>query len=78
MLGPCKVISQEYHHIKCWNIDVEDVPEVMSWKEQVLVDLIVQEIMQPGKDQLVAYRNRQRWVQSYKRLPLQKKMDFRR
>ncbi|PCK22815.1 polyketide synthase [Bacillus pumilus] len=72
MLGPCKVISQEYHHIKCWNIDVEDVPEVMSWKEQALVDLIVQEIMQPGKDQLVAYRNRQRWVQSYKRLPLQK------
>ncbi|WP_260856592.1 type I polyketide synthase [Bacillus pumilus] len=72
MLGPCKVISQEYHHIKCWNIDVEDVPEVMSWKEQVLVDLIVQEIMQPGKDQLVAYRHRKRWVQSYKHLPLQK------
>ncbi|MEI4789435.1 beta-ketoacyl synthase N-terminal-like domain-containing protein [Bacillus sp. FJAT-53060] len=72
MLGPCKVISQEYHHIKCWNIDVEDVPDVMSWKEQALVDLIVQEIMQPGKDQLVAYRNRQRWVQSYKHLPLQK------
>ncbi|UUD43343.1 type I polyketide synthase [Bacillus pumilus] len=72
MLGPCKVISQEYHHIKCWNIDVEDVPDMMSWKEQTLVDLIVQEIMQPGKDQLVAYRNRQRWVQSYKRMPLQK------
>nr|MDH3176083.1 acyltransferase domain-containing protein [Bacillus pumilus] len=72
MLGPCKVISQEYHHIKCWNIDVEDVPEVMSWKEQVLVDLIVQEIMQPGKDRLVAYRHRKRWVQSYKHLPLQK------
>ncbi|MES1036838.1 SDR family NAD(P)-dependent oxidoreductase [Bacillus pumilus] len=72
MLGPCKVISQEYHHIKCWNIDVEDVPEVISWKEQVLVDLIVQEIMQPGKDQLVAYRHRKRWVQSYKHLPLQK------
>ncbi|WP_260985208.1 type I polyketide synthase [Bacillus pumilus] len=72
MLGPCKVISQEYHHMKCWNIDVEDVPEVMSWKEQVLVDLIVQEIMQPGKDQLVAYRHRKRWVQSYKHLPLQK------
>lgn len=72
MLGPVKVISQEYHHIKCWNIDVEDVPDVMTWKEQELVDLIGQEIMQPGKDQLVAYRNRQRWVQSYKRLPLQK------
>ncbi|MDM5297138.1 SDR family NAD(P)-dependent oxidoreductase [Bacillus pumilus] len=72
MLGPCKVISQEYHHIKCWNIDVEDMPDVMSWKEQALVNLILEEIMQPGKDQLVAYRHRQRWVQSYKRLPLQK------
>ncbi|MFB8733541.1 hypothetical protein ACEQPO_05090 [Bacillus sp. SL00103] len=36
------------------------------------VDLIVQEIMRPGKDQLVAYRHRKRWVQSYKHLPLQK------
>jgi acyl transferase domain-containing protein len=72
LLGPCKVISQEYHHIKCWNIDVEEVPDAMTWKEQELVDLILHEIKQPGQDQLVAYRNRNRWVQSYKRLPLKK------
>ncbi|MBY8914126.1 acyltransferase domain-containing protein [Bacillus sp. YC2] len=73
VLGPIKVIPQEYNHIKCWNIDIPPVPESLTWKEEELIDQIISETETPGKDQIIAYRHRKRWVQMYQPVTLNKK-----
>ncbi|SFI32157.1 MULTISPECIES: type I polyketide synthase [unclassified Bacillus (in: firmicutes)] len=72
VLGPCKVISQEYSHIKCWNIDIAKPSIRITWKEEDLLKQIWSELKYPGKDQLIAYRNGRRWVQNYKKMSLAK------
>lgn len=76
VLGPIKVIPQEYNHIKCWNIDIPPVPDSLTWKEEELIGQIVREIENPGKDQIIAYRHRRRWVQVYQPVTLDKKQGL--
>jgi NAD(P)-dependent dehydrogenase (short-subunit alcohol dehydrogenase family)/acyl carrier protein len=56
--GACKVISQEYPHLRCRWIDV--VPSD-SRVPKALLDEISREPFEP----IVAYRNGRRWVQGY-------------
>ena len=64
LLGPIKVISQEYSNIRCRSIDVI-LPECGSWLEEKLVERLVAELTVPTSDQVIAYRGTNRWVQSF-------------
>ncbi|MCY8297408.1 SDR family NAD(P)-dependent oxidoreductase, partial [Bacillus inaquosorum] len=72
ILGPLKVIPQEYNHLKCWNIDIPPLPDTLTWKEEELIDQILTETDAAGEDQIIAYRNRRRWVQMYQPVQLNK------
>ena len=62
VLGPCKVIPQEYSNFTCRSIDVV-LPEAGSAAANRLVSQVVAELSQPVADTVVAYRNDARWVQ---------------
>jgi amino acid adenylation domain-containing protein/non-ribosomal peptide synthase protein (TIGR01720 family) len=64
MLGPCKVIPQEYPNITCRSIDIA-VPETGILPHDKLVDLVVEEIVAGAPDRVVAYRGAHRWTQIF-------------
>ncbi|HEU5230966.1 MAG TPA: KR domain-containing protein, partial [Ktedonobacteraceae bacterium] len=65
IIGPCKVIQQEYTHIRCRSIDLaqDDLSEH-------LCDSLLKELLSPLVDTSVALRGRRRWVQTYEPLRL--------
>jgi acyl transferase domain-containing protein/acyl carrier protein len=68
MLGPCKVIPQEYQHLKCRCADVV-LPPRGTQRETELAGQLVAELLATGiSDDLVAYRGRHRWVQIFEPL----------
>jgi NAD(P)-dependent dehydrogenase (short-subunit alcohol dehydrogenase family) len=62
VLGPLKVIPQEYPHINCRNIDIT-WPQTGRLKEK-LQDQLLSEISGRSEDLIVVYRNDYRWIQS--------------
>ncbi len=66
VLGPCRVIGQEYPHIVCRSIDVQ-----LSEKQPVLVKQLVTELVSKSPSFAVAYRGYERWVQTYGRVQLE-------
>ncbi len=68
ILGPLKVIPQEYPYIRCRSIDIQ-TPTPGSRQESHLCRSLVQEFLTPintidtATD--IAYRNNLRWVKSY-------------
>ena len=64
LLGPLKVIPQEYPKQRCQSIDVllppDDSPE---WED--LVRDLFEELTSPLQDRVVAYRGGERWVQTF-------------
>ncbi|MUG96487.1 SDR family NAD(P)-dependent oxidoreductase [Scytonema sp. UIC 10036] len=71
LLGPIKVISQEYSNIKCRSIDVI-LPESDSWQEAKLVEQLLVELKVSDSEKLVAYRGLNRWVQSFEPVRFEK------
>ena len=71
LLGPIKVISQEYSNIKCRSIDVM-LPENDSWQEAKLVEQLLAELKVSDWEKLVAYRGLNRWVQSFEPVRFEK------
>ncbi len=69
ILGPCKVIPQEHHYIKCRNIDLSCATED-SLQQQALADQLLRELVGESSDTVVAYRGRHRWVQSFEAIRL--------
>lgn len=69
VLGPCKVIRQEYPNINCRSIDVV-IPESTRQLER-LIDQIVGEFSAQPTDLAVAYRGHHRWVQTYEPVRLE-------
>jgi acyl transferase domain-containing protein/acyl carrier protein len=63
LLGPCMVIRQEYPNIRVKGIDL-DVAELSSDREST-ANLVVGEFLDLDSSLFVAYRNAQRWVQTY-------------
>lgn len=57
VLGPCKVIPQEYPNIACRSIDV------VLQSGARLVSQLLAELARPVSETVVAYRNDTRWVQ---------------
>ncbi len=70
ILGPCKTIPQEYGNIVSQNIDIilpaGDTPDYTR-----LVDQLLAELQSKNPDQVIAYRNHTRWVQTLEPLHLE-------
>ncbi|MGI2908927.1 SDR family oxidoreductase [Tolypothrix sp. VBCCA 56010] len=68
VLGPCKVIPQEYPNLTCCCIDV-----VIPYSEtptQQLVDNLLTEFTVQTSENIVAYRGHHRWVQTFEKIHL--------
>lgn len=63
VLGPCKVIPQEFPNITCRSIDVV-LPESGSAHAERLISQLLAEVTAKPSDRLVAYRGTHRWVES--------------
>ena len=64
VLGPCKVISQEYENITCRSIDLVLPPEGADAAER-LAHQLVAELSQGSAQTVVAWRGAERWVQTF-------------
>lgn len=65
LTGPCKVIQQEYSHIRCRSIDLAQ--SELSPRQG---DALFKELLAPLTDTSVALRGRHRWVQTYEPIKL--------
>ncbi len=71
VLGPVKVIPQEYPGIRCRSIDIV-LPGPGSLNEETLVEQLSEEISTGSGDTVVAYRGNFRWVQTFEPVRLDK------
>jgi acyl transferase domain-containing protein len=62
MLGPCRVLPQEYPCVRCTSVDVV-VPPPNVPPAPELVELLMRELAADPQEPVVAYRGRHRWVQ---------------
>ena len=67
LLGPCSVIPREYPNISCKSIDVE--PNKLRSAELVF-EQIRQELSVLESEPVVAYRGRDRWIQTLASAPI--------
>jgi phthiocerol/phenolphthiocerol synthesis type-I polyketide synthase E len=68
VLGPCRVLPQEYPHITCQAVDVAlPAPhEGDSWQEAALIEQLLGECAAGSHTEpVVAYRGSRRWVQAF-------------
>jgi acyl transferase domain-containing protein/acyl carrier protein len=67
VLGPCKVIPQEYANIKCRVVDIS-LPVPGSVDEERLAENLIDEFAASPSEDVVAWRGRHRWVQIFEPL----------
>ena len=70
LLGPVKVISQEYPHISCRSIDVV-LPTPGSWRQEKLTNQLLVELELPISERVIAYRGHNRWLQGFEPVRLE-------
>ena len=67
LLGAIRTIPNEYPNIICRSID-------LAWHKDDQTPYLIKQIVHESKllseDQVIAYRNRQRWVQTFKKITL--------
>jgi len=68
LLGPCRVIPQEYPNVSCRSIDIE-IPQSPK-QRQLLIEHLLAELILKSPEAVVAYRANQRWVQTYESVKL--------
>jgi non-ribosomal peptide synthase protein (TIGR01720 family) len=66
VLGPCRVIGQEYPRINCRSIDVV----LDERRPAAIVKQLLDELLSENTERIVAYRGRYRWVQVYEHVKL--------
>ncbi|MUL37908.1 type I polyketide synthase [Gloeocapsopsis dulcis] len=71
LLGPIKVISQEYSNINCRSIDVL-LSESGSWQAEKLAEQLLLELKVSDSEKLIAYRGLNRWVQTFEPVRFEK------
>jgi len=67
VLGPCKVIPQEYANIKCRVVDIA-LPAPGSVDEERLAENLIGEFAASPSETVVAWRGRHRWLQIFEPL----------
>ena len=65
MLGPSKVINKEFPNIVCKNIDLN-----FDEKESEVIKQIITELNEEDDSEVVAYRGKYRWVQTFDKIKL--------
>ncbi len=93
VLGPVKVIGQEYPNLSCRHIDIsipssmdKDKPSLFNKLffsassekigiDPILIDSLFLELISKNSEQLIAYRGKQRWVQDFEPVRLEKPVD---
>ena len=65
MLGPSKVINKEFPNIACKNIDLN-----IDEKESEVIKQIITELNEEDDSEIVAYRGKYRWVQTFEQIKL--------
>ncbi|MCP4660007.1 MAG: SDR family NAD(P)-dependent oxidoreductase, partial [bacterium] len=63
VLGPCRVIPQEYPHLSCRAVDLP--PPAGDADEAWLAEQLIAELAGPRGEPVVAYRGRFRWTQHF-------------
>ncbi|MEG4809882.1 SDR family oxidoreductase [Microcoleus sp. F8-D3] len=71
VLGPCKVIPQEYPHITCRTVDIVIPPTSKTAPEEKLTDQIFAEFIAKSPDLCIAYRGKHRWLQTFEAVRLE-------
>ncbi|NMO19517.1 SDR family oxidoreductase [Pyxidicoccus fallax] len=66
LLGACRVVPQEYPHLTCRLVDVDPGAE-----SSALVERLLAEFFMGAAEPVVAWRGRQRWVQTFEPLRLE-------
>jgi len=69
VIGPCKVIPQEYPNISSQSIDIT-LPQPGSWQEEELLQLLIGELIAKPEDTVVALRGNRRWIQNFEPMRL--------
>ncbi|HYL99144.1 MAG TPA: SDR family NAD(P)-dependent oxidoreductase, partial [Blastocatellia bacterium] len=69
LLGPCKVMPQEFLNVSCRLVDLV-VPETETERER-LVEQLPREALGAGGDRIIAYRGVRRLVESYEPVRLE-------
>jgi acyl transferase domain-containing protein/acyl carrier protein len=62
LLGPSKIIPQEYSNINCRNIDI-GIPDAETLQDESLLDQLMMEFSSESSDVVLAYRDGKRWAQ---------------
>jgi len=65
LMGPAKVIHQEYRNLSCRVLDVDFPVDMNAAHTKNLIDKIVDECTLQTKELLVAYRGTHRWLQTF-------------
>jgi acyl transferase domain-containing protein len=68
VLGLCKVIPQEYPHIRCLTVDVTVPPQGDEWQAEAAARLMA-EIRSGTSDVTIAHRGHHRWTQVFAPIP---------
>ncbi|MEG5035146.1 SDR family oxidoreductase [Microcoleus sp. AT3-D2] len=71
VLGPCKVIPQEYPNITCRTVDIVIPPTPKTAPEEKLIDQIFAEFIAKTPDLCIAYRGKHRWLQTFEAVRLE-------
>lgn len=71
LLGPCRVIPQEYNNVQCTNIDIS-YPLTSLQQRGNLLNMLLNELTEENSVAVVAYRGKHRWVQAYEPAHLEK------
>jgi len=70
ILGPNRVIPQEYSNLKCRSVDVT-LQEPGSRLERIMLDDLCSELRTVPTEGVVAYRSGHRWMQTIERAPIE-------
>ena len=70
VLGPCRVVPQEYKHIHGRSLDVT-LPATEGEKEK-LAEFLAAELFAESNEKVVAYRHNRRWTQTFEPHRLEK------
>ncbi|MEM8529466.1 MAG: SDR family NAD(P)-dependent oxidoreductase [Chloroflexota bacterium] len=73
LLGPCKTIAQEYQHITCRCIDV-GISQT-NRATTPFIDNLLAEATHSTSESVIAYRGKQRWVQTYEPVRLDEEVE---
>lgn len=68
LLGPVRVIPNEFTAVQCRAIDLV-LPPAGSWAAKRLHEQLLRELLTPSPDLVIAHRGNARWVQTFEAAP---------